>query len=103
MVLHIAEHELWQRALDAGEPYVPSSFVADGFVHCSTAAQIRATLATWYQGRDDVVVLTIDDTAAGPAVVMEPGSLGEAELYPHLYAPVELSWVSRVDSAANHR
>jgi uncharacterized protein (DUF952 family) len=34
-----------------------------GFIHCSTASQVRQVADLVYAGRDDVVLLTIDPAA----------------------------------------
>ena len=97
MLFHIAERERWAQAVaSASGVYTPEAYVADGFVHLSSHDQVVRTAQRWYAGRTDVVLLVLDDDALGDAVRWEPGSLGEAELFPHCYAPLPLTAVLEV-------
>lgn len=64
---------------------------ADGFLHFSTAAQIPGTLALYYAGVRDLVLVAVDEAALGAALKYEPSRDGA--LFPHLYAPLPLSAV----------
>jgi len=73
---------------------------AEAFLHLCTADQLAGVLERYFAGRDDLVVLTIDDGLLGPALRWEPGidprsarSAGNedpeaTELFPHLYGPL---------------
>lgn len=71
--------------------------LADGYIHFSTAAQVRETAARHFAGRDDLVLLTVD-LARLPASALrwEPSRGGE--LFPHLYAALDLDCVLRVEA-----
>ncbi len=92
-VFHLAQRDEWIDAVAVGGPYTPSAFADDGFVHCSTTLQVERTANTWFAGRDDLVLVELDPTMLGDTLVFEPGSLGEAELFPHVYAPIPLAAV----------
>lgn len=92
-VYHLADPAEWAAAVAAGGPYVPGGYRVDGFVHCSFAHQLAGTLARWFGGHTDLVLLTLDAARLGDALVVEPGSAGEAEGFPHCYAPVPLDAV----------
>jgi uncharacterized protein (DUF952 family) len=70
--------------------------LADGYIHFSTAAQVRETAARHFAGRDDLMLLTVD-LARLPATALrwEPSRGGE--LFPHLYAALDLDCVLRAD------
>lgn len=68
------------------------SLEEEGFIHCSFAHQVEATLATFYADVDDVVVLRIDPTALGDLLVVED-LYGTGEPFPHLYGPLPMSAV----------
>jgi uncharacterized protein (DUF952 family) len=55
----------------------------DGFIHMSTAAQLAPTLARFFAGRDDVVLLALDAAELGNALRWEevPG----VGVFPHYY------------------
>jgi uncharacterized protein (DUF952 family) len=79
--------------VQAGCPYIPTASGGpsglDGFIHCSTAAQVAGTATGWFAGRDDLVLVALDPAVLGDALVYEPGALGEADPFPHLYAPID--------------
>lgn len=58
----------------------------DGYVHFSTAAQLKGTLAKHFAGETGLMLLTLDSTALGPALRWEPARDGA--LFPHLYRPL---------------
>jgi uncharacterized protein (DUF952 family) len=67
---------------------------ADGFLHFSTAAQVPGTLAKYYAGRMDLVLVCVDGKKLGSALKFEPSRDGA--LYPHLYGTLVLSAVNWV-------
>lgn len=102
ILFHITTHHDWAIALAAGA-YRPASLALEGFIHCSTSAQATATANRYFAGRDDLVLLCIDDTQLGaplryePPLAPNPGPNPRAdERFPHLYGPLELSAVLRV-------
>lgn len=70
--------------------------LADGYIHFSTAAQVRKTAERHFAGRDDLMLLSVD-LASLPADALrwEPSRRGD--LFPHLYAPLELDCVLRAE------
>jgi uncharacterized protein (DUF952 family) len=62
-----------------------------GFVHASTAAQVRRIAELLYRGRDDVVLLKIDPDRLTVPVRYEEVAGGER--FPHIYGPVPRSAV----------
>lgn len=65
--------------------------LADGYIHLSTAAQLRATVDKHFAGQSDLHLAAIDLDALGDAVKWEP-SRGD-HLFPHVYAALPLSTV----------
>lgn len=63
--------------------------VADGYVHFSTAAQVRETAAKHFAKETDLVLAALDTEPLGSAIKWEV-SRGGAE-FPHLYAPLRLA------------
>jgi uncharacterized protein (DUF952 family) len=96
LILHIAVRDEWERAVAAGIPYVPSRYEHDGFVHCSSPAQVLGPANRLFRGRTDLVLLVIDPARLGARVIDEPGDPGSAETFPHVYGPIEHEAVTRV-------
>lgn len=92
---HIIGSSEWANAEAAGR-YEPDSLSSEGFIHLSLREQIARPANLLYRGRSDLVLLVVDGDALVPEVVMEPGSHGESELFPHLYGPLNLDAVLEV-------
>ncbi len=67
---------------------------ADGFIHCSTLAQIAGTLEAHYAGASRLAVAVIDAGALGATLKFEASRGGE--LFPHIYGPLPFSAVRAV-------
>jgi uncharacterized protein (DUF952 family) len=63
----------------------------DGFIHLSTAHQLEGTLAKHFAGQGGLVLLAVDPQRLGRHLKWEPSRGGA--LFPHLYAPLDLSAV----------
>jgi uncharacterized protein (DUF952 family) len=71
----------------------------DGFIHFSTGAQVAESAAKHRAVQADILLLTVPVKALGPELAWEPsrgGSRG-GELFPHLYGPLPVDAVERVD------
>src|SRR4051812_48018728 len=55
----------------------------DGFIHFSTAAQVRETAAKHFSGAAGLMLLAVDGSALGDALKWEVSRGGA--LFPHLY------------------
>lgn len=62
---------------------------ADGYIHFSTAAQVRETAARHFAGQSDLLLVAIDTRAIGAALKWEPSRGGA--LFPHLYGTLPVS------------
>ncbi len=80
----------WASAQAAGRFDGSAADVADGYIHLSTAEQLAGTLAKWFAGRDDLVLLTVDPAALDD-VRWEPARGGA--LFPHAYSSLPCSAV----------
>jgi uncharacterized protein (DUF952 family) len=63
----------------------------DGFIHFSTAAQLRETAARHFSGVSDLTLVALDAQALGAALKWEPSRGGD--LFPHLYGALPLAAV----------
>lgn len=94
-VLHVTTPEAWVVAQAAGEVR-PPSLAAEGFVHCSTRAQLAATLDRHYRGAGPLVVLVVDAGALAADLRWEESHPGEH--FPHVYAPLPTTAVLAVEA-----
>ena len=101
MILHITSKQDWSDAQAKGE-YTAPSLAIEGFIHFSTDKQAIYVANAFYKGRIDLVLLVVDETRlksevkweapAGPAA----DNISEADLFPHVYGPVNLDAVTSV-------
>ena len=73
----------WAEAMAAGEYRGSEHDRRDGFIHFSTAAQMRETAAKHFAGQADLVLVAVDAAVLGGKLAWEPSRGGE--LFPHLY------------------
>ena len=79
--------------------------LADGYIHFSTASQVRETAAKHFANQSDLLLVSIDEEKLGDALKFEI-SRGD-QLFPHLYAKLSLTAVTNVvdmplDDNGNH-
>jgi uncharacterized protein (DUF952 family) len=88
-IVHVAE---WRDAERAREYHGSEKDRADGFLHFSDAKQVPGTLAKYYAGMDDLVLVCVDSERLGTALKFEKSRDGA--LFPHLYGTLAISAVS---------
>lgn len=84
----------WRAAQEAGALTGSPVDLADGYIHFSTAAQVRETAARHFSGAADLVLLAVDSDRLGKALRWESSRGGD--LFPHLYEPLSLDRVAGV-------
>lgn len=101
-VYKICPEALWRQAETAGRFDGAPIDLADGYIHFSTAGQVRETAAKHFAGQRDLLLVAIDEMPLGDALRWEV-SRGGAH-FPHLYAPLDLSavlWVKPLPLGAD--
>lgn len=84
----------WRAAEAVGEYRGSADDARDGFLHFSTAAQVRASAARHRAGERDLFLVEVDVVALGDALRWEPAASGSRPgLFPHLYGPLPLAAV----------
>ncbi len=99
MILHIAKRAEWDAAQRCGQ-YAPPSLSVEGFIHCSTPAQILDTANRFFRGQNDLAVICIDPHRLAAPLRYEAPAMAHDERrsgrFPHLYGPLNLDAVMRV-------
>ncbi len=90
-IYKIAPANLWREAERTGAFTGAPVDLADGFIHFSTASQVRETAARHFAGQPDLVLVAVHVAALGSALRYEPSRGGA--LFPHLYGTLALSAV----------
>jgi uncharacterized protein (DUF952 family) len=94
LVYKICPRTLWQEAERLGRFDGAPVDRADGFIHFSTAAQLRETARRHFAGQADLVLVAVTADALGESLVWEPSRGGD--LFPHLYRPLPIAAVRHV-------
>ncbi|RUU47550.1 DUF952 domain-containing protein [Mesorhizobium sp. M2C.T.Ca.TU.002.02.1.1] len=82
---------MWREAEKNGRFTGAPIDIADGFIHFSTAGQVRETAARHFAGQMDLLLVAIDGAKLGDALRCEVSRGGA--LFPHLYAELGLDAV----------
>ena len=90
-IYKIAPASLWREAERAGAFTGAPVDRADGFIHFSTAEQVKETAARHFAGQPTSFWSAVDADALGSALRYEPSRGGA--LFPHLYGTLPLSAV----------
>lgn len=102
LVFKICPADLWAGAERAGLFAGAPVDHQDGFIHFSTAAQVRETAARHFAGQDGLKLVAVAVAPLGAALRWEPSRGGD--LFPHLYGPLPLSavrWVRELPRGAD--
>ena len=94
LVYKIVPQALWHEAKAAGVFHGAPVDLADGFIHFSTAQQVRETAAKHFSGQDGLFLVAVDAARLGETLKYEISRGGAP--FPHLYAPLDpatVSWV----------
>ena len=94
-IFHITTREQWNHASLAGK-YQADSLLTEGFIHCSTGAQLAASGRRHFAGEIGLVVLEIDPAELRWELRWEESPQGET--FPHLYGPLDLDAVISVQT-----
>ena len=98
MIFHIISQSEWDAARKAGI-YKAESLATEGFIHCSTREQVVETANLFYKGRNDLVLLGIDEEKLAAPLKFEAPSPNHARTsarFPHIYGALNLEAVVMV-------
>jgi len=103
VILHLLPRRAWEE-VKGDDLYLPDTFAADGFVHCSGDDDVLLAVANRFYAAVDneLVVLTLDEGLLSAEVRWEaadpapPPGLDEATRFPHVLGPLELGAVADV-------
>ena len=102
MIFHITSRTAWDAAQKRGD-YRAESLTAEGFIHCSTLAQVLPVADNFYKNQSGLILLVIEPTLLASALKWEPPSGGTpppgvtaGDQFPHIYGPINLDAVAKV-------
>jgi uncharacterized protein (DUF952 family) len=90
-IYKICSNALWAEAERAGVFRGAPVDARDGFIHFSSAMQVRETAAEYFAGAENLMLIAVDADALGDALKWELSRDGD--LFPHLYGELPLAAV----------
>jgi uncharacterized protein (DUF952 family) len=92
-ILHITQSDRWAQAKNLGT-YRSDSLDTEGFIHCSTSAQVVGSANRFFTGLTNLVILVIDIDRVTPEIRYE--GTDPNNLFPHIYGELNIDAVIRV-------
>jgi uncharacterized protein (DUF952 family) len=90
-IYKICERAAWEEARLEGAFRGSGADLRDGFIHFSTAIQLRDTAARHFAGLSNLLLIAVDPDALGGRLKWEISRGGD--LFPHLYGPLPIAAV----------
>jgi uncharacterized protein (DUF952 family) len=98
-ILHITQHDRWEKAKNLGT-YRSETLDTEGFIHCSTVAQVIGSANRFFRGLQDLVILVIDVDQVTAEIKYEGADPNH--LFPHIYGELNIdAIVQSIDLAAS--
>lgn len=89
VIYKICSSDEWAYACHTGIFEGSADDIRDGFIHFSSASQLKVTAAKHFAGMQDLIVVAVDSGHLGNALKWEVSRSGE--LFPHLYDMLPVS------------
>ncbi len=93
-VYKIIDRDEWDAARACGRYGGSQDDRRDGFIHLSTAGQMRETAQRHFAGADNLLLLAVSTAVLGDKLKWETSRAGA--LFPHVYGPLAVASVRRV-------
>lgn len=94
LIYHMTEAAIWAKAKHYGQYEGTADDRRDGFIHFSTASQVRTSAGKHRAGQSGLVLIGVEAARMGKALKWEPARGGQ--LFPHLYGVLDPTLVAEV-------
>ena len=94
MIYKIFRAAEWEGARKNGLFSGSSDDLRDGFIHFSTAFQVRETFDRYFSSEDNLKIASVEGDALGDALKWEVSRNGDK--FPHLYRPLKIAEVHSI-------
>jgi uncharacterized protein (DUF952 family) len=85
-ILHITTASAWAKAREDGELTTPS-LAEEGFIHCSTFAQVESTADRIFKGSGELLALEVEVGKITSKLKWERAT-DVGDEFPHIYGPL---------------
>jgi len=86
-IFHLAFPEAWDAVQHSGE-YFPAHYATDGFIHCSTASQLKETAEVHFPDVNELRIILLHTASLGEDLKWETSRNGVD--FPHLYRGIQV-------------
>ena len=93
-IYKVVSQTQWEEAVEEGTFRGAPIDHQDGYIHFSTAAQVKETVALHFRGQTNLLLVELQTKDFAEELKWEPSRGGE--LFPHLYGTFRTSAASRV-------
>ncbi len=97
-IYKVCSREVFAASVAAGRFLGAPIDLADGYLHFSTAAQLRETLRLYFAGEADLALFAVAAAPLGATLRWEASRGGE--LFPHLYAELPMAEIGETATSA---
>jgi uncharacterized protein (DUF952 family) len=95
LIYKVCQNQLFEASVTAGRFLGAPIDTSDGYIHFSTAEQLRETLRLYFAGQTNLTLFSVPCSTLGDRLVWEPSRGGA--LFPHVYGDLAMDEI--VDSA----
>lgn len=88
-IYKVVDAATWERACEVGVFEGAEIDITDGFIHFSSASQVRATVDKHFRGQANLVLIGFESDQFGEALKWEVSRDGQR--FPHLYGKLPTS------------
>ena len=89
-ILHITQRQKWETAKAVGS-YRGDTLDSEGFIHCSTVAQVIGSANRFFKNQTDLVILVIEIDRTQSEIRYEGAEANN--LFPHIYGELNIDAV----------
>ncbi len=92
LIYKVVSAQEWSVATERGEFLGAAIDLTDGYIHFSTADQLRETVEKHFAGQSDLLLVSVNADSLGDELKWEPSRGGA--LFPHLYSVLSMDSVA---------
>jgi uncharacterized protein (DUF952 family) len=89
-IFHITQRQQWESTKNIGT-YRGPTLDTEGFIHCSTLAQLIKSANRFFANQKDLVIIIIDCDRVKPEIRYEGETINN--LFPHIYGALNMEAV----------
>jgi uncharacterized protein (DUF952 family) len=97
LIYHITTSAWWNKQADQ-DTYATETLQEEGFIHCSTNEQVKATQERYYAGQHELLLLHIDPLLLKAELKFEEATNGQ--FFPHVFGKLNKEAIVKIEELA---